>query len=272
VGDDTANLAVLLLCARFVSALPQRPAGLVFCANAAEEGLGNLRGCRRLMEDFAGQVRQVIALDDSIGCVVNGAVGSVRWRVTARTAGGHSFGDFGAENAIVHLAQLVCALQGQPLPEGCGKTTFNVGQISGGTSVNTIAQQAEMLYEYRSETAAGLEQMEEQFQRMVAGCRGLGMDLTLEELGRRPGMGPVPRDAQQALEAQVCGIIQAVTGTPPTCSAGSTDCNIPYSLGIPAICTGAYVGAGGHTREEWVELASLRQGMEIVLRMIMAQQ
>ena len=118
--------------------------------NAGEEGLGNLKGVRKICEDYGGRIKSFCTFDSSLSSIVDRAVGSKRFRVKVRTRGGHSYNDFGNDNAIAGLASLVGKLYKIQVPEG-GKTTYNVGMISGGTSVNTIAQEAEMLYEFRSD-------------------------------------------------------------------------------------------------------------------------
>ena len=155
VTDDTANLAVLMVCAReFKKSWKSADgSGLLFVANSCEEGLGNLKGCRKIVETYGKRMRELVSLDSSMfGYFTDKAVGSHRYKVQLRTEGGHSFSRFGNRNAIHHLASLITMLYTVKVPvEGDSKTTYNVGTISGGTSVNTIAQDAEMLYEYRSD-------------------------------------------------------------------------------------------------------------------------
>ena len=268
VGDDTANLAVLLMAARFLleqGVSPQR--GLVIAANSGEEGLGNLKGCRRLMEDYQGRVARLISFDGYYGRLWNKAVGSARYRVTVRTAGGHSFRDFGTPNAIALISELVgelYAIQPHWGPAGT-VTTYNVGTIQGGTSVNTVAQEASMLYEYRSDEAAGLRGMEQAFSAVVEGFRARGIKIQVTELGIRPcGEGLDPA-AQQALSAWSETLLREHTGGDVIVEPASTDCNIPLSLGIPAVSFGVCDGGGAHTREEWIETASLETGLRIAL-------
>ena len=168
VNDDTANLAVLMVCARYYRehhAAGRR--GILFVANSCEEGLGNLKGCRRIMDDFAGRVRNFVTLDSTcMNRLITKAVGSHRYKVTVRTEGGHSYGAFGNRNAIHALATMISLLYSVKVPvDGDSKTTYNVGTISGGTSVNTIAQSSEMLYEYRSTSRKCLDEMEQFFLR-----------------------------------------------------------------------------------------------------------
>ena len=267
VGDDTANVAALMLCAKFFLSqkiLPREPMLIVF--NSCEEGLGNLKGIRQLMADYAGRIREVVSFDCQSNAIVSRAVGSERWRVTVSTRGGHSFSDFGSPNAIVHLSRLVDQLDRQPIPEKTGcKTTCNVGLISGGTSVNTIAQSGEITYEYRSNDAWCLARMAEQFHRLVEKANCPEAAFTTESLGVRPCGGEVPREAHQALLSRCKAAIREIYDVEVPLCAASTDANIPLSLGIPAATFGLYRGGGAHTREEYVEVDSLLPGLKIAL-------
>lgn len=272
VGDDTANLAALMLAARYFRAQPQTAdCGFLFVANACEEGLGNLKGCRQLMQDYAGRVREVISFDGGLGSICNKAVGSARYRVAVRTEGGHSFGAFGNRNAIHALASMIGTLYTvKPPVEGDSKTTYNVGMIEGGTSVNTIAQEASMLYEYRSDSRVCLAKMKTMFESIVAAYRSMGAEVEVTLLGERPCMGDVNPTRQQTLEERLSAAIRAEAECEPFFHSGSTDCNIPFSLGIPAVCTGVYRGRGAHTREEYIELASLPAGFRTMLAFLLS--
>ena len=264
IGDDTANLAILLMAARGMRQLGGKPScGVVFCANSCEEGLGNLKGCRALLDTYQGRVRQVISFDLGLDTVFTQAVGSARYRIRLRTQGGHSYLDYGKPNAIAQMAQLIQTLYQLPMP---ADATCNVGTISGGTSVNTIAQECEILYEYR---ACSNESLERMARSLRAALTPYGDAAHWELLGLRPGMG-VCQDpaAQEALIRRIEQIVTTVTGTAPRRIAGSTDCNIPFSLGIPAACVGLVRMAGAHTRQEYIELPSLSQGLSVALQLM----
>ena len=149
VVDDTANLSVLMACSRYYLAnCDPGDKCVLFIANSCEEGLGNLKGTRQIMEDYGKRVKEFISFDSAcMNRYVNKAVGSHRYKVTVRTEGGHSFTAFGNRNAIHILSGMISALYTVKVPViGNSVTTYNVGNISGGTSVNTIAQYAEMLF------------------------------------------------------------------------------------------------------------------------------
>ena len=269
VGDDTANLAALMMLADYVK--DREPScGILFVANSGEEGLGNLKGCKAIMKAFAPRVKAFVSLDGGIDEVCARAVGSSRYRITATTRGGHSFSDFGNANAIAVLAGLIDELYCQQTPEREGsKTTFNVGLIEGGTSVNTIAQSAQMLYEYRSDDASCLEEMEKNLRNILRSRERDDARIQVDLIGLRPCAKDVDPAAQRSLEEAACQALRLYAGTNPEICSGSTDCNIPLSMGVPSVCFGVYRGEGAHTREEWVELASIENGMKAAASLIL---
>ena len=169
IGDDTLCLVALLMAVKFVLKQGITPkGGVLFVANSCEEGLGNLKGTRQLMKDYAGRVGRFYTVDGQYLHVVNRCVGSHRYLVECSTCGGHSFTHFGNPNAICYLARLIADLDTVTVPqkEGC-KTTYNVGTVEGGTSVNTIAQNAKMLCEYRSDDRECLAYMKAAFEERL---------------------------------------------------------------------------------------------------------
>ena len=265
VGDDTANVALLMVITEYLLQHElQARRGILIVLNAGEEGLGNLKGCRQLMQDYGDQVDEVFSFDGSYTGFVNRAVGSLRYRVEVLTEGGHSYGAFGNRNAIRVLSSIIETLYSVKVPQG-GKTTYNVGTIQGGTSVNTIAQQAEMLFEFRSDVHEHLEQMRDMFETVLEAYRKSGVEVNAEILGQRPCMGEIDVEKQQEMESRLADLIERRTGQRPQGHSGSTDCNIPFSMGINALCFGGYLGQGAHTRQEKVEKASLQPGLAIMM-------
>ncbi len=272
IGDDTANLCALLLCAKYIAQkkITPRNSGILLVANAGEEGLGNLKGSKQIIKDFGSRMNAFYSIDGYMEGIVTDAVGSKRYQVEIITEGGHSFGKFGNRNAIVYLASLINTLYGLKVPETKTKTTYNVGTISGGTSVNTIAQQAEMLYEFRSDSREDLEFMERHFQTVIESYRAKMIEVNTTLVGDRPCAGAVEEKRQKELAGQVSEVIYKYTGNKPKEGPGSTDCNIPLSMGIPSICFGAVRGGLAHTRQEWIETASLKEGYKIVFELILS--
>ena len=200
IGDDTADVVALLMAAKYIARNHLMPTdcGVLLVVNSGEEGLGNLKGSRKIMADFGSRIREFISFDGSNCHGVNRAVGSRRYRVEVDTEGGHSYGAFGNRNAIAYLASMIDTLYAMKVPEK-GKTTYNVGTISGGTSVNTIAQHAEMLYEFRSDERESLDIMERHFQAAVEFYRAKGIAVTVSQVGDRPCSGEVDEEKMAEL-------------------------------------------------------------------------
>lgn len=274
ITDNGAGLSGLLALAaalRFAGILP--PATILFAANVGEEGEGDLRGMRHLFESgtYAGRIRAAIALEGAgTATVVDRALGSRRLRVTVTTPGGHSWADFGAPNAIALLAGMLVELESLGLPRE-PRTTLNIGKVDGGTSVNSIAARASALLDIRSIDSAELARVDAEVRarlahRFEAGIRRApgtpAPELTIESIGERPA-------AALAEDAQLLQTVRAVDRhlrlrTEPR--VGSTDANLPLSLGIPAIAMAAGgTGGGVHTLEEWYD----GSGREIALRRVL---
>ena len=270
VGDDTAHLVALLMAARYITQLQLIPqdCGIVFVANTCEEGLGNLKGIKTFMEQYGSRVREFISLDGPGDEVVTKAVGSKRYKVEIDTEGGHSYNAFGNRNAIAYLASLISTLYDMKVPQR-GNTTYNVGTISGGTSVNTIAQHAEMLYEFRSDNLDDFREMEQHFNAALDYYRAKGIQVTCTLVGDRPCASNVEPDRQNDLIARAFAATEKHLGFTPHLASGSTDCNIPLSLGIPSIMVSCGLGQGAHTREEYFEIDSQIPGLKIAFEMIL---
>ena len=273
VEDDSANLAVLLMAAKYV--IQHRPdpgeRELLFVCGVGEEGLGNLKGAREICRRYGSRMEAFYAFDLTMESYTAKAVGSLRYRVDVETRGGHSYSCFGRTNANVVLAGLIQRLYHVQVPSR-GRTTYNVGTISGGTSVNTIAQNATMLYEIRSDHRADLEEMKQAFEQILAefgsscpeDCR-----LSAEMIGERPCECGVDEEKRRRLFLAVETAVESSCGTRPVPVSCSTDCNLPLSLGIPSVCIGTCFGKGAHTREEYVEKASLGKGLAVALALVM---
>lgn len=270
VGDDTANLVGLLLAARYLMrnriAL-DRP--LLVVANSCEEGLGNLAGTRELFRQYAGRVREFTSFDLYLGMHVVSAVGSHRWRVMCHTQGGHSWENFGRDNAIEELCSLIEDLYAMELPTAA-KTTINVGRFEGGTTVNSIAEDASVLVEYRSASEECLELMYGKFVGLVEEHLRKGSRIDVKLIGRRPASGERIPAGQGELIARTDEVLRELGGVTPIHQESSTDANIPLSLGVCAHTVGTVEGDLLHTREEWIEKDSLRRGLAVILALMLA--
>ncbi len=270
IGDDTANAVALLTVAKYIAEKKIKPVdgGVLLVINSGEEGLGNLKGSKKIMEDFGARTREFVTFDGSSRKITNKAVGSKRYRVLIETEGGHSYNAFGNRNAIAYLASLIDTLYTIKVPKR-GKTTYNVGLISGGTSVNTIAQNAEMLYEFRSDDREDLAEMETHFNAALDFYRTKGIKITCELLGNRPCSAEIDKERHEALMERAALAVRNNFDWEAPFGSASTDCNSALSIGIPAICVGCYIGAGAHTRGEYVEIDSLRPGLGLAFEMVL---
>jgi len=271
IGDDTANLAEMMMAVAFLleNGLKPQNGGIIFVCNSCEEGLGNLKGTREIMKKYGDRTKEFYTFDGGLYSAVKRAVGSRRFRIEVKTVGGHSYGSFGNPNAIEQLAQLIVQLYRIKVPTVPGtKTTMNVGVINGGTSVNTIAQQSEALFEFRSDDKDCLENMQKQFDAIVEAERVKGHNITVEVVGERPCMGDVDPIKHKAILDKVVALMSKYTDKEIRLRPSSTDCNIPLSMSIPSTCIGGYHGGGAHTREEYVMLSSMETGLSIITECI----
>lgn len=271
VADDTASVVVLLLTVKFFlenSIVPEK--GILFSCNSSEEGLGNLKGTRELFRTYEGRIKTFITYDSNLNSISNRCVGSHRYHVEIKTEGGHSFGAFGKKNAIACLADIVSEIYKLRVPEKDGaKTTYNVGAIEGGTSVNTIAQSASMLCEYRSDDKSCLAIMEKAFQDIFRSANEQEkVEVLVTRVGDRP-CSAIDASLISALEEKLVPIIEEEIGEKVAFKSSSTDCNIPLSLGVPALCIGTNCHGGVHTREEWLLKSSLMPGLRISIKAAM---
>lgn len=271
VTDDTANVVVLLLCAKYMIENGIRPKdGILFVCNSCEEGLGNLKGCRQIFKDFAGRVKQFISYDGYFSELSNSCVGSHRYEIEVTTEGGHSWSKFGRKNAIAELSRMISHIYEIEVPHvGNSRTTYNVGTVEGGTSINTIAQKAKMFCEYRSDNEECLSIMERYFKRIFSEAESDGVHVSVNLVGERPCMGKVDLVKMAEMTETISRIVGDVTGVFPQASAMSTDCNIPCSLGVPGVMIGVCEGGGAHTREEWMRKDNFHLGLEVGIQIVL---
>lgn len=268
IGDDTGNLANLMMGLKYILETPgSSPYGLVIAANSCEEGLGNLDGTRQIVKTYGDRIRAFISFDGYAPQCCSRAVGSHRYQITIRAQGGHSYANFGNSSAIQFAADVIQRLYAQELPGG-DKTTFNIGTIEGGTTVNTIPEKCVLLYEFRSESQDNLTFMANQIESIIEEFKAGGMDITIETLGIRPGNRAVPPEGLEDMTAKHAEILSRYLEGPLDFSAYSTDANIPLSLGIPSNTIGTIRGGGAHTYDEWIDFSFQETGMKIVINLL----
>lgn len=271
IGDDTANLCNLLFATHHVieRGVDFGGMGVLVVANSCEEGLGNLDGTKRLFAEYGNRIRAFRSFDGYVGQCTNNAVGSHRFLISCETPGGHSFVDFGNRNAIKELCDLIEDLYRIEVPTGAG-TTYNVGTIEGGTTVNSIPAHAQMLYEYRSSSNAALLAMKQNLEATVAARQREDVRFDVRTLGVRPGNGSVDPEALAKLTSEDDDAIREMLGVEPDHAPFSTDSNIPLSLGIPANTIGTIYGENPHTYDEWLDTGSLEAGLALVTALMLS--
>lgn len=270
IGDDTANLANLLFAARYVAEQKlESPYGLLFVANACEEGLGGLKGCKEIIRHYKSAIRYFYSFDGYLSQITNDAVGSHRYEVTINTEGGHSYFKFGSQNAIAVIASLINTLYTVQVPKKA-KTTYNVGTIEGGTTINSIAQQARIKYEYRSLDAQCLHQMQEMFHSVIEAYRSMGVSVSVRTVDQRPCKGELDEIQFAEFTRRNREIIEQYYRGPLTIAAASTDANIPLSEGICANTIGTVLGDGAHTYGEWIEISSMYTGLQVAMAIVLS--
>ncbi len=266
-GDNTANLAIMMMTVKLLSDIGyEPPCGLIFAADIGEEGLGNLKGIKAIFGEYGVRIEQVVALDLAYGTVIDRAVGSKRFSIRVETKGGHALNDFGTPNAIAVSASIIKDLYRQILPSE-GRTTYNVGTISGGTAVNVIASSVEFCYEFRFDNKSSGEYMEKKLNEIISENESSEVSIKSELIGERPCMGNPDETKQQFLMDKTVHCLRNPEWTKAGYKdeihfiSGSTDCNIPLSKNIPAICMGLAYSEGHHTLNEYTRLDSLVPGL-----------
>lgn len=256
IGDDCRGLAVVLGVIRALKdAGVQTPGTITFVGTMGEEGLGDLRGVRRLFnETLKGRVDRFVSVDGTGWGITHIAVGSHRYRVAFKGPGGHSYGAFGLVNPIHALGRAIGAIADIQVPAR-PKTTFNVGRIGGGTSVNSIGFEAWMEVDMRSSDSAALQSVDANIQQAID--RALAAENARWSEGRLTvdrqlvGERPAGRTPETAPIVQAAASVTSALGFPVSLDEGSTDSNIPMSLGIPAVTIdGGGRGAGAHALTE----------------------
>jgi tripeptide aminopeptidase len=263
IGDNSVHVAALLGAFDILDELGMETGvDLVAVADVGEEGLGNLLGARTAVERYRDHVGAVIAVDGNLGRIIHRAVGSLRWRITVEGPGGHSYGAFGTPSAIHGLGRIIAAIADLEVPKQ-PKTTFNVGLIEGGTSVNTIAPSASAVLDMRSTDSTALDHLAEQVRMLVKERTGSGLQTSIVVLGERPAGERSQSDPLVQLAAEALTWL----GIEPVYEASSTDANIPISLNIPAICIGLTQINGFHTLEEYLMVPPIGTGLAQLTRL-----
>ncbi len=240
------------------------PGDIWLVANSGEEGLGNLRGMKAVVDRFGPKVAAYGVLEGTaLAHVYHKAIAVERYRITVRTAGGHSWSDYGQPSAIHELARMVTQMTSIPVPSS-PRSSLNVGTISGGTGINVVAPEAKLELDIRSEEREALERITRRVRDIVAAGRRDGVRTEIELIGQRPA-GQIPEDHPLVRLAEQC---LAEQGLKAAFTSGSTDANVPLSRGIPALVLGITTGGNAHSVQEFIDVPPVPKGITQLLRFV----
>ncbi|MAT43199.1 MAG: hypothetical protein CL609_12725 [Anaerolineaceae bacterium] len=263
IGDNTIALAVLINLAKFFINNPT-PRTIIFCANICEEGLGNLIGIKALVDKFKNSPLFYLVLEGmGLGVIFNRGLGVKRFEITVKTNGGHSWGSFGEPSAIHEIAKFINNFSIDDLSKTV-RSTYNFGTINGGTTINSIAQEATTELDIRSENQMILNQIEKKLFNLKQKMETPKVRFYINRIGERPygalsnshWLVKLAENALRKLEIEPVFVI------------GSTDANYPLSLGYPAICVCLTKGGNVHTPEEFIFLDPIKKGFIQIIEII----
>ncbi len=274
IGDNALGLAALLSLYTQFSMLqtaknmqPGLAGDLWLVANTSEEGLGDLKGMKAVCDRFAGKVAAYLVLEGmTIGHIYSRGLGVRRYRISVQTRGGHSWVDYGSPSAIHEIAELIVQLTRIDIAKE-PRSSMNVGVITGGTSVNTIAAEAHLELDLRSEGIQELTRLAAQVETLVNKADHAGgnqVHAQAKVIGDRPA-GELPAGHPLIKTAIACFTKEGIT---PFMKVGSTDANVPLSRGYPAICFGLTTGGGTHSLQEYIDTKPFSQGFKILVDLI----
>ncbi len=258
IGDNTLGVACLLRLAPLLAANEIKlPGDLWLAATTCEEGLGNLIGVQALTDRFGSQAIAYISLEGmGLGNILHRGLGVERFRVSMQTGGGHSWVDYGALSAVHELAALANQLASIKLPHH-PRTSLNIGVFHGGTSINTIAAEAALELDLRSESPRALLDLTHRVERLFAAAQKPGLQVDAKRIGWRPA-GEIPTN--HALVKLVERVLRGM-GISPHSDIASTEANLPLSLGYPSVTIGLTIGDRAHSAQEYILTAPLEKGL-----------
>ena len=267
LGDNSIGVAGLICLAEMLQERHLTPArDLWFVANTREEGLGDLGGMKAVIERLRGRISCVINVEGmAFGHVYHAGIAVRRLHITASAEGGHSWLNFGRPSAIHGIVQLGAKLTTLQ-PASTPRTTYNIGLIDGGTSINTIASNDSLWLDLRSEDAEALANLERQARSHIEASITPELRFSVEVVGDRPA-GSIPHN--HLLVQIALGSLDGL-GVKGTLETGSTDANVPLSQGIPAVTVGITRGGNAHRFDEYIETAAVGQGMRHLFGVVMA--
>jgi len=265
LGDNSIGVAALISLAQFVREQGfTLPCDVHFVATTREEGLGDLGGMRAAFDRLRAQVGAVVNLEGlALGHIYNAGIAVRRLRIQTSADGGHSWLHFGQPSAIHTLMELGARIAHMRPPQQ-PRTTYNIGWITGGQSINSIASRAEMLLDLRSEQAGALAALEREVRQIVNEARSSKVDVLVEVIGDRPAGMIAP---SHALVRAAADALSAV-GIRGVLEAGSTDGNIPLAAGCPTVTVGVTRGGNAHRIDEYIETAPIADGLRQIALLV----
>ncbi len=267
IGDNSLGVAALF---GIIDSLRKNKIKLArdiwFVANVGEEGLGDLVGMKAVVDRFGADVKCYLVLEGmALGHIYHQAIGVRRYRITAKTVGGHSWSDYGNPSAVHELAGLVTRFAALKLPR-TPRTTLNVGKLHGGTGINVLASDATLELDLRSEDHTALTNLIHDVEALVHSAEKHDVKMEMEMIGSRPA-GVLDANHELIQLALKCAREFEIDST---LTSGSTDANIPLSLGYPALVLGITIGGGAHTLQEYIDVEPLENGIKMVSRFVEA--
>ncbi|MGD8458640.1 MAG: M20/M25/M40 family metallo-hydrolase [Anaerolineales bacterium] len=265
IGDNSVGIAGLFgLIWSLQEDRIRLPGDVWLVANSGEEGLGDLNGMKKVVDRFRIKPLAYIVLEGMVyGRIYHRGLGVRRYRIKCITHGGHSWVDYGNPSAINELSILVIKLVSQKLPI-TPRTTLNIGKFNGGISINSIASDAAIELDLRSESNVELEKISKNVEALVSTFSRKGVETSFEVIGDRK-TGEI--DTEHPL-VELASEILKNQGITPELNIGSTDANVPLSQGIPAICVGATNGGNGHTLDEYIYTEPISNGISQIVEIV----
>jgi tripeptide aminopeptidase len=258
IGDNSLGVAALLgLMDLLREQFTDLPADVWFVANSREEGLGDLGGIKAVVERLRRKLGTAVVIEGmALGRVYHGGIAVRRLKITCHGPGGHSWLHFGRPSAIHHLMKLGTQITALSTPEN-PRTTFNIGMIEGGLSVNTIASSASMLLDMRSEERDTLATLERSVMNLIHHARVPDISFTVDVVGDRPA-GSIPRSHPLVQTAR--DVLDTI-GIQTIYEIGSTDANALLAAGVPTVTVGITHGGNAHRTDEYIEVDPVGHGM-----------
>ena len=267
LGDNSVGVSGMLGLIALMKKLDIQPEyDLWFVANTREEGLGDLGGMKAVFQQLRQHIRCVINLEGmAYGHVYHAGIAVRRLHITAQAEGGHSWLNFGRTSAIHGIMELGAQITRLRPPES-PRTTFNIGIIEGGTSINTIAAEAGLWLDLRSEDTLTLMRFEQNVRKIVESAAKPNLTFNIEVVGDRPAGSIAP--SHDLVQAALAALSQ--TGVKGTLENGSTDANVPLAEGCPAVTIGITRGGNAHRTDEYIEVSPVASGMRQLLLLTLA--